>query len=299
MMRVVRLMLAVAMSMTWSIAGSAQQRAEPSPSPAIALPAPPKPAEMRDQSVVTFSGTRLVMNVSAPTLTPVLPPPGTANGSAVIIAPGGGFSVLAIDIEGYAQANWLAARGVTAFVLSYRLKPRSGDLAQMVKEDAGLIRPDRRFEAYPPAVADAQAAVRLVRARAKEWGIDPKRVGMMGFSAGAVTTIATAIAADATSRPDFVIPIYPPLQEEAVPKGAPPLYGIIALDDPLFAGPSFGLIQSWRKAGSAIEFHLYERGGHGFGMGKAGTTTDGWIEEALRWMRMHGFVPEAASTKRP
>jgi acetyl esterase/lipase len=122
---------------------------------------------------------------------------------------------------------------------------------------------------------------------------------LMGFSAGAETTIAVAIAPDLEGRPDFVIPIYPPLQEEKVPEDAPPLYGIIALDDPLFAGRSFGLLQSWRDAGVPIEFHFYERGGHGFGMGAKGTTTTHWIEGALSWMRMHGFVPEASPHAQP
>jgi acetyl esterase/lipase len=281
--------------LTDSSARSTKPRAEAS----ISLPAPPRPAGMRDESVVTFGSTRIVMNVSAPTLTPVLPPSGTANGTAVIVAPGGGFSVLALDLEGYDQAQWLAAHGITAFVLSYRLKPRSGDLAAMAKEDAGRFRPDMRFDAFAPAVADAQAAMKLVRTRAAQWGIDPKRVGMMGFSAGASAAIATSIAAETETRPDFLISVYGPLQEEPVPRGAPPLYGIIAFDDPVFAGRDFGLLQSWRKAGSSIEFHFYERGGHGFGMGRAGTTTSQWIEGALKWMRMRGIVPDVAPTGRP
>jgi len=298
----IALSLALILSLSSPTVASAMQATksepldkEPRVEAPITLAAPPRPVGMRDESVVTVGSTRVVMNVSAPTLTPVLPPPGTATGTAVIVAPGGGFNVLALDLEGYDQARWLAARGITAFVLSYRLKPRSGDLAAMVKEDVGRQpRPDVRFEVFAPAVADAQAALKLVRSRASQWGIDPKRVGMMGFSAGASTAIATAIAGQQAIRPDFLISVYGPLQEEAVPKGAPPLYGIIALDDPLFVGRDFGLLQSWRRAGSPVEFHFYERGGHGFGMGRVGTTTANWIEGALGWMRMRGFMPEGA-----
>ncbi|TVV76611.1 alpha/beta hydrolase [Sphingomonas solaris] len=260
--------------------------------------APGTPPATQAEAEDRMGPLTVLRNVSVPTVTPVLPAPGKANGAAVVIAPGGGYRILAIDIEGYQEARWLAARGISAFVLKYRVMPVTGSLADMAKQAVANMPPASQsayvtFD-YPPAVADAANAVRLVRRRAGEWGVDPRRIGLMGFSAGAISTVRVATDAGITDRPDFVAAIYPPLEAVAVPADAPPLFGAIALDDPLFAGKGFGLIDAWRKAKRPVEFHLYETGGHGFGMGRPGTTTGDWLASFHGWMTMRKLVPGAA-----
>jgi acetyl esterase/lipase len=139
----------------------------------------------------------------------------------------------------------------------------------------------------PPTEAfeDAEAAVRMVRQRAVEWHVDPTRVGFIGFSAGAIATLAVALGDDDTARPDFIGPIYPQMSARPVTAKAPPMFVAIALDDPLFAkGRTLGLIDSWRNAGVPVEAHLYSRGGHGFGMNKVSQSTALWIDEFYAWM---------------
>ncbi|MCW2362320.1 MULTISPECIES: alpha/beta hydrolase [Sphingobium] len=244
-------------------------------------------------------GVPMARNVSTATLTPVLPAPGKANGTAVIVAPGGAFLLLSMENEGWRVARALADRGITAFVLKYRLRPTPLALADFDRQlraafaNVGRAEtrssPDEAVAGLPEQIADAVAAITLVRARSAEWGIDPKRVGMMGFSAGAMTTMVTTLA-----RPDldlaFIAPIYGSMERVTVPANAPPLFGVIASDDPLFAKKGFGLLDAWQEAGKPVEFHLYERGGHGFGLGKDGTTSTGWLDAFVAWLDMHGLL---------
>lgn len=244
-------------------------------------------------------GVPMARNVSTATLTPVLPAPGKANGTAVIVAPGGAFLLLSMENEGWRVARALADRGITAFVLKYRLRPTPPALADFDRQlraafaNVGRAEtrssPDEAVAGLPEQIADAVAAITLVRARSAEWGIDPKRVGMMGFSAGAMTTMVTTLA-----RPDldlaFIAPIYGSMERVTVPANAPPLFGVIASDDPLFAKKGFGLLDAWQEAGKPVEFHLYERGGHGFGLGKEGTTSTGWLDAFMAWLDMHGLL---------
>ena len=138
-------------------------------------------------------------------------------------------------------------------------------------------------------IADAEAAFALIRARAHEWKVDPQRIGMIGFSAGAALTLATA-SASSTAQPAFLGDIYGPLNEMEVPAGSPPLFVALAADDPLFDTYDFGIVRSWRKAGVPVEFHYYEQGGHGFGMYPKETTSTGWFDAFADWLRMHGFA---------
>lgn len=243
------------------------------------------------ETVQMFNGTRFVLNVSAPSLVPVLPAAGRENGAAVIIAPGGAYLGLAIDIEGMEEARWLAARGIAAFVLKYRLHPvPRGDIADVVKKMAVDLPPSGQsaYVTYhlPAAEEDAASAMRLVRSQAQRWGIDPNRIGMLGFSAGAITALKVVTASAHDARPDFLGLIYPPLERIAVPDDAPPLFGAIALDDGRFSGHGLGLIEAWQQVRRPVEFHLYERGGHGFGMGREGTTTTGWMTAFHDWLKM-------------
>ncbi|MEO6093796.1 MAG: alpha/beta hydrolase [Novosphingobium sp.] len=242
------------------------------------------------------NGSLQVRNVSGATLTPFLPPAGAGTGAAVIVAPGGAFLGLAIEEEGFRIAQWLADHGVAAFVLKYRVLPTPADPAAFRREVIAMrngrgpasFRPPA--DTPPEALADGLAAMRLVRVRARDWGIDPNRVGMMGFSAGAFTTLSVARAAAPDAMPAFIAPIYGRFAAGPVPAKAPPLYAVLAADDPLFAKQGFGLVESWLRAGIPAEFHLYQSGGHGFGLGKAGTTTVDWIEGFRRWLQTNGFL---------
>lgn len=240
-------------------------------------------------------------NVTVATLTPFLPDPAKANGTAVIVAPGGGFRTLSMENEGWDVARALAARGVAAFVLKYRLNPTPADMpgfeasmAQMFGPGARPPRPapDAMMAGLQPQITDARAAFALVRKRAAEWHVDPARVGMVGFSAGAMLTLATAIAGQ-DAKPAFIGNIYGPLAAMTVPADAPPMFVALAADDPFFGNDGFGLIDSWRAARRPVEFHLFEQGGHGFGMYQKPTTSTGWFDEFARWMTMHGLIKPA------
>jgi acetyl esterase/lipase len=235
-----------------------------------------------------------IRNVTCPTLTPYLPRKGTGNGVAVIVAPGGAFRLLAIRHEGEMVAQWLADHGIAAFVLKYRLiqtpvpqKEFNAAMAIVMRDAFGKKAP----EASTEATADGLAALQMIRARSAEWKIDPKKVGMVGFSAGAMTTLETGLALDAGARPNFIAPIYPPMMERPVPADAPPMFLAIAMDDPLFAnGKTLGLIDSWRAAKRPLEVHLYEKGGHGFGMTSRNAAPALWIEEFQAWMKDRGLL---------
>ena len=240
-------------------------------------------------------------NVTVATLTPFLPDPARATGTAVIVAPGGGFRTLSMENEGWDVARALAARGVAAFVLKYRLNPTPADMpgfersmAEMFGPGARSPRPtpDAQMAALQPQITDARAAFALVRKRAAEWHIDPSRVGMVGFSAGAMLTLATTLAGQ-DARPAFIGTIYGPLAAVTVPADAPPMFVALSADDPFFGNDGFGLIDSWRAAKRPVEFHLFEQGGHGFGMYQKPTTSTGWFDEFTRWMAMHGLLKPA------
>ena len=240
-------------------------------------------------------------NVTVATLTPFLPDPGKANGTAVIVAPGGGFRSLSMENEGWDVARALADRGVAAFVLKYRLNQTPPDLdgfAQSIRQMLAGPRPPRD-PGSPEAVAalatqleDSRAAFALVRSRAGEWGVDPDRIGMIGFSAGAMLTMVTALAGE-DAQPAFIANIYGPISSLHVPADAPPLFVALAADDGLFSDAGFGLIESWHKAGRPVEFHYYERGGHGFGMYPKDTTSTGWFDAYASWLKMHGLLEPA------
>jgi acetyl esterase/lipase len=144
-----------------------------------------------------------------------------------------------------------------------------------------------------PQNADSRAAFALIRRRAAEWKIDPDRIGMIGFSAGAMLTMATTLD-DQGPKPAFIGNIYGPLAPVTVPAEAPPLFVALAADDPLFGNNGFGLIDSWRAAKRPAELHLYEQGGHGFGMYPKETTSTGWFNAFVSWLTMHGMLEPKA-----
>jgi acetyl esterase/lipase len=260
------------------------------------------PGSPADEIETRFMGRELVLrNITYPTVTVVQPPEGKSNGTAVIVAPGGGFAMLSMQNEGWRVANALAEQGVTAFVLKYRLNPTPKDDKTFNDNLAEMFAAAGKSDAMSPELAnpgadqDALAALRLIRGRADQWHINPKRVGMIGFSAGAITALrAVQNAPTAAERPDFVGYIYGPMEQVVVPAGAPPLFAALAMDDMLFGKTDFGLVQAWRQARRPVELHVYQSGNHGFGLGVPGTTTTGMIGQFLAWLDARGLLtPEA------
>jgi acetyl esterase/lipase len=238
--------------------------------------------------------TEVVTNVTKPSLT--LYKPAKANGTAVVICPGGGFMALSINSEGIDVAKWLAARGVTAFVLKYRLA-RTGEDATREFTTLFADRPkfDRMIaQTVPLSINDGLAAVTYVRKHASEWGIAPDRVGIIGFSAGGTVTAGVGLRYTPEARPAFVAPIYAGasfLKGNPVPSDAPPLFLAAATDDQLgLAMDSVTLYQRWVGAGKSAELHMYAKGGHGFGMRKQGLPTDEWIDRFGEWLALEGFL---------
>jgi acetyl esterase/lipase len=272
--------------------------ATPAQTDAIVLGTGPLPGATAPESWYRQYDRNFARNVSIATLTPFLPDPAKATGTAVIVAPGGGFRSLSMENEGSDVARALAARGVAAFVLKYRLIPTPPDMSafeeSMRQMFAGAGRPRRAnsppaFPSLAPQLADSRAAFALVRRHAGEWHIDPARIGMVGFSAGAMLTLQTALQ-EPDTKPAFIGIVYGPLAPVTVPADAPPMFVALAADDPLMGGRGMGLIQSWIAAKRPVEFHLYEQGGHGFGMYPKTTTSTGWFDAFASWMRMHGWL---------
>lgn len=273
--------------------------ATPKQPKAIELGTGPLPDAAAQESWHSQFESQFARNVTVATLTPFLPSKRKASGAAVIVAPGGGFRTLSMSNEGWDVAQALADKGVAAFVLKYRLKQTPADMAAFEKAMAemfsGAARASRPLAEQDPAVefaaqiADARAAFALVRTRAKEWRVDPDRIGMIGFSAGAMLTISTTLYGK-DAKPAFIADIYGPLTKVDVPADAPPLFVALAADDPFFANAGYGLVDSWRSAKRPVEFHLFEQGGHGFGMYPKPTTSTGWFDSFIRWLDMHGYL---------
>jgi len=257
------------------------------------------------------AGDALIFNVSDPSLEVFRPAPGRANGTAVIIAPGGGFVALGIDSEGTAVARRLAQIGVTAIVLKYRTIRSTGDPTQlpevhvhemetlMSRAKSGIPPEMPPFAGEPHAVEDGARALAIVRERASEWGIDPKRVGIIGFSAGAYLAADLAIG-DKASKPDFVGLIYGGLRTP-VPTDASPAFIAAAADDEFQPADATLLFAAWRAAGVPAELHVYERGGHGFGLAAKGAPSDHWFEELIWWLKARGLLaaPTAPTGSKP
>jgi acetyl esterase/lipase len=247
--------------------------------------------------------TKWLTNVTRPTLTVYRPAKDRDTGAAALICPGGGYHNLGWDHEGEEVAGWLNTLGVTGIILKYRCPRRPGDV---------------RGEPPLGPLKDAQRAVSLVRSKAKEWGIDPKRIGMIGFSAGGHLVGATATNFDKRSyeptddidkiscRPDFGIMAYSGYfkvkgKEELsptirIPAGIPPLFFVHATDDPVSeVDHSVTLYLAMKRAGVPAELHVYATGGHGFGVRKSDQAYTTWTERCADWLRSQGFLKPASS----
>jgi acetyl esterase/lipase len=255
------------------------------------------PALDRKQVEVT-EPTRMITDVTKPTLTLYRPPKEQDSGTAMLICPGGGYWNLYWQLEGEEVAAWLNSLGVTGIILKYRV-PRRPD------EPQG--EPARR------PLADAQRAVSLVRSRAGEWGINPERIGIVGFSAGGHLAIATATSFDKRTyepiddidkiscRPDFAIPVYsgylkvkdkdelaPGLR---IPTGTPPVFLAHGGDD-IISPPEHSVLMylALKRAGVPAELHIYATAAHDFGVRKSDHPCSTWTESCANWLRHQGFL---------
>lgn len=246
-------------------------------------------------------GDPMARNITTATLTPFLPDPAKANGTAVIVAPGGGFMWLSMGNEGWEVAQALADNGIAAFVLKYRLHPTAESLDEFSnwmnrprpipsesQNDSNKPENPRPQRDLTNQLEDAEAAYAMIVDRADEWGVDIQRIGMIGFSAGAGLTMHSTLNSK-TMKLAFIGPIYGGMGPVEVPNSAPPMFSAIASDDFLFNG-QFGVVQSWFEAKIPVEFHLYQNGGHGFGLGNPNRTSNKWFDAFIHWLDVNKFL---------
>jgi acetyl esterase/lipase len=239
-------------------------------------------------------------NVSIPTISLYRPAKENDTHTAIIICPGGGHHILALNHEGTETAEWLTTLGVTGIVLKYRVPSRTPD-----------------GQRWLAAVQDAQRAVSLVRAEAKQWELDPQRIGILGFSAGGETAGLTSYFADrqypaidevdqVSFRPDFAMLIYPAYFEKkgepsklredvTITKNAPPTFLVHAWDDPVTVFSSLHIATELRKVGVPTELHIYATGGHGYGMRETGENVNSWPQRAADWLRQSHLLEPTKS----
>lgn len=283
------------------ILGIAEARsADPQVVPVWPGKAPGETAALGEEKVLPLKPgdkqVKRIANVTQPTLTIYRAATEKSNGAAVIIAPGGGYNILAWDLEGEEVAQWLNSLGVTGIVLKYRV-PR---------------RPDQPKGPPLAPLQDAQRALSLVRSKSKEWGIDPNRIGMLGFSAGGHLTANASTNYDkraypvldgidkVSSRPDFAILVYPGgviskdtnelSSEIRVTKETPPSFLVHAYDDKVPAENSIQYFLALKKAGVPAELHVYSTGGHGFGLRPSDKPVSAWKERAGEWLKQQGYL---------
>jgi acetyl esterase/lipase len=230
-------------------------------------------------------------NVSKPTITVYKPEKEKDTGAAVVICPGGGYNILAMDLEGEEVAKWLNSIGATGVVLKYRVPARKGQPRHLAP------------------LQDAQRAVSLVRANAKDWGIDPQRIGILGFSAGGHLAAATSTNYDkrqyetlddvdkVSCRPDFAVLIYPAYltageqlsPEIRVSEQTPPVFFVHAGDDRISPENSIAMYLALRKAKVPAELHVYGSGGHGFGLRPSDHPCSTWPQRCEQWLKSQGI----------
>ena len=256
------------------------------------LPAEADTSNADSRQVAGKSVVRLG-NVSTPQIHVYRPPAEKANGTSVVICPGGGHHILAWDLEGIEVAEWLNTLGVTGIVLKYRVPAREKD------------------NRYRAAVQDAQRAVSLVRSKAKEWQLDTDRIGICGFSAGGETAGLTSLFADRTYEnvdavddlsmlPNFAMLIYPAYlvprdgtelrKDVVVTKRSPPMFFVHAWDDPVTPLTTLELAAALKRSGVSAEVHLYAKGGHGYGLRPTEMPITGWPDHAAAWLKQQGLL---------
>ncbi len=240
-------------------------------------------------------------NISSPTISIYRPAPAKDTGAAVVVCPGGGYTILAWDLEGTEVCEWLNSIGVTGVLLKYRVPKRDG------------------LERFAPPLQDAQRAVGLVRQNAKEWGIDPKRVGVLGFSAGGHLTAALSCnyeqrtypavddADKQSCRPDFAVLIYPGglvvksdgdklSPELKVSDKTPPTFIAMSADDPVRVENALAYALALKNAKASVALHIYPTGGHGYGLRRTKELVTTWPDRLAEWMTARGVL-ESTATK--
>jgi len=234
-----------------------------------------------------FFNQTTVRNVDHPALYPVLPAPEKNNGQAVIIVPGGGYQFVSIENEGLRVAEKLAEQGYNAFILKYRTHKTPEEPAEALVAIGKLfstlgksVLPD-----HIPAVDDLELAIKYIQNNAERWNIDDKQAHVIGFSAGARTTIRYLERDVKESSLASAALIYPPMKNIIGAGARPPLFMAVAVDDPLFIQGGMTMAENWWRETGKIEFHLYSGGSHGFGMTETGTTSEDWINQYLLWLR--------------
>jgi len=245
-----------------------------------------------EQTGDTRGNVQRLTNVSVPTISIYRPEKSRETGTAIIICPGGGYHILAMDLEGVEVARWANSVGVTAVVLKYRVPARKGQPRHLAP------------------LQDAQRAIRLVRQRAGEWGIDPRRIGILGFSAGGHVAALASTNFDAPAyepldeidkvdcRPDFTVLVYPAYltageglaPEVKVGPRTPPAFMAHAHDDRISAENSVAYYMALKRNGVPGELHIYSRGGHGFGLRPTTNPSCTWPERCEQWLRASGLL---------
>lgn len=270
---------------------------------------PPRDAGIRDEEKSRIyesklvGPTKLITNVSKPTLTIIQPPRERNTGTAMIICPGGGYWNLFWELEGEEVCAWLNSLGMTGIILKYRVPRRPGEA---------------RGEPASGPLLDAQRAVSLVRSRASEWNLDPKRIGIIGFSAGGHLALATATGFtartyaridaidDVSSRPDFAVCLYSGFLKAkesdeipagfSIPENTPPVFLAHASDDTTAIGgsnPDNSAIMyvALQRAKVPVEVHIFANGSHDFGVRQDRKLASSWTELCVKWLRNFGFLP--------
>jgi acetyl esterase/lipase len=245
-------------------------------------------------------GKRLIRlgNVTQPTLQVFRPDPAKANGAAVLVCPGGAYNILALDLEGTEVCEWLNSMGVTGVLLKYRVPRREG------------------MEKHVAALQDAQRAMGLIRRKAGDWGIDPRRVGVLGFSAGGHLSAALSNtpertyakvdeADEASCRPDFTVLVYPAyltVQEEndrmatelKITTSSPPAFVVMTQDDPIRVENAMQYASALKRVGVPFELHVYPKGGHGYGLRRTDLPVTAWPDRAAEWLKAGGWLAKPA-----
>lgn len=308
-------------ALTLALSPQLARAAEPADLPLWPGDAPGAKTPSSAETIDDNSGILRIGKVQTPTIRAYLPPEDIATGAAVVVLPGGGYSIVAMGHEGYDVAKWLNSIGVAAIVVKYR-----------VSDDAAY------GYQHPVPLLDAQRAIRLTRSKANEWGIDPDRIGALGFSAGGHLASTTGTLFDRkllvrdrddidrlSSRPDFLILVYPVISttkpfghggskrnllgpdpdpdlvrllssELNVTEQTPPTFLVHAHNDPVASENSIYFYLALKSAKVPAEIHLYESGGHGFGLGREGQTIASWPLRCEEWLRARGTLdrPEPA-----
>ena len=285
-MKNVRALLAITLLLGMVLAAYGQPLPEPANVIALYEGAAPGSEgwDWEERNLRSRAGLPITQNVVKPVLMYYPPDPGTDVGTAMVIAPGGGFRSLMMSYEGVDVAKYLNQLGVHAYVLKYRLI-RQGDATKQDGQDVRKL-----------AAADGQQAVRLVRKGAQAVGIKPDRIGMIGFSAGGHVTLATVMG-PADGRPDFAVPVYAAAGSKwglpiTVPEDAPPLCIFTAANDQVIPWErSVDLFAAWKNAGFLAELHIFQAGKHGFQ--ETGGGADHYLDRLQDWMKVNGWLSKA------